>query len=70
VPLDLEGEGPAERGAAIVAPDGAEVGDVRSSVIGPTTRTAVAIGMVKWAHAKPGTELAVGGRKAVVRAFP
>lgn len=70
VPLDLEGESAVAKGAAVMTPEGDAVGDVRSSVVGPKRKTPVAIAMVKWAHAKPGTSLVVDGRKATVRAFP
>lgn len=71
VPIDLEGDAPAPVGAAVTPPEGGDaIGDVRSSVVGPTTKTPVAIAMVKWAHAKPGTSLTIDGRKATVRAFP
>lgn len=70
VPLDLEGEAPAAAAAPITTAEGEAVGEVKSSVVGPTTKHPVAIGMVKWAHAKPGTMLFVAGRKATVRAFP
>jgi len=70
VPLDIEGELAPERGAAVTTPAGEAVGDVKSAIVGPTSDKAVAIAMVKWAHAKPGTELRVGERSARVRAFP
>lgn len=70
VPLDLEGDAPAASAAPITTAEGEAVGEVKSSVVGPTTKRPVAIGIVKWAHAKPGTTLLVEGRKATVRAFP
>ena len=70
VPLDLEGDAPAAAAAPITTPEGDAIGEVKSSVVGPTTKHPVAIGMVKWSHAKPGTTLLVDGRKATVRAFP
>lgn len=70
VPLDIEGDAPAAAAAPITTAEGESVGEVKSSVVGPTTKHPVAIGMVKWAHAKPGTMLFVDGRKATVRAFP
>jgi tRNA-modifying protein YgfZ len=71
VPLDLEGDAPAAVGASVTPADGGDaIGDVKSSIVGPTKKTPVAIAMVKWAHAKPGTTLKVDGRTATVRAFP
>ena len=71
VPLDLEGDAPAPVGAAVTPAEGGDaVGDVKSSAVGPTKKTPVAIAMVKWNQSKPGTALLVDGRKATVRAFP
>jgi tRNA-modifying protein YgfZ len=70
VPLDLEGTDAATAGAHVTTAEGEAVGEVKSSVIGPTRNQPVAIGLVKWAHTKPGTTLLVDGRKATVRAFP
>lgn len=70
VPLDLDGDGAVPAGAPVTTAEGDAVGEVKSSAIGPTRNAPVAIGMVKWAHAKPGTSLLVDGRKATVRAFP
>ena len=71
VPLDLEGETPAPVGAPVTMPEGGDaIGDVKSSVLGPTKKTPVAIAMVKWNQSKPGTTLMIDGRKATVRAFP
>jgi folate-binding protein YgfZ len=67
VPLDLEGM--VEKGAPVTTKEGDAVGEVRSSVVGPTTGRACAIAMVKWSHAKPGTELRAGDQGATVRAF-
>ncbi|MBX3264833.1 MAG: folate-binding protein YgfZ [Labilithrix sp.] len=68
VPLDVDGDAPAGRGEPVTTPEGAVVGDVKSSVVGPSAGKPVAIAMVKWAQAKPGTELRVGERVARVRA--
>lgn len=68
VPLDLEGDGALPAGEAVTTPDGANVGEIKSSVIGPLSNAPVAIAMVKWAQAKPGTELRAAGRVARVRA--
>jgi len=70
VPLDVEGELPPALGAPVTTPAGEVVGEVRSAAIGPTRGKPVAIAMVKWAQAKPETELLVGERPARVRAFP
>jgi hypothetical protein len=68
VPLDIDGDAPPAKGDAVTTPDGAAVGDVKSSVLGPSSGKPVAIAMVKWAQSKPGTELRVGDRVARVRA--
>lgn len=70
VPLDLEGAEPATTGAAVTTAEGEAIGEVKSSAVGPTKKTPVAIAMVKWAQSKPGTTLFIAGRKATVRAFP
>jgi folate-binding protein YgfZ len=68
VPLDLDpGELPAV-GASVSTPEGEEVGEIRSAALGPSSGKPVAIAMVKWAQAKPGTELRVAARPAHVRA--
>ena len=67
VSLDVEGDAPLGKGDAVTTPDGAAVGDVRSSALGPASGKPVAIAMVKFAQAKPGTELRVGERTARVR---
>jgi hypothetical protein len=68
VPLDIEGASPLAKGDPVTTPAGEVVGDVKSAVASPSdpSRTA-AIAMVKYAQAKPGTELVVGGRAARVR---
>ena len=67
VPLDVDGAEVPVVGTAVTALAGDAVGEIRSAVLGPTKGTPVAIAMVKWAHAKPGTELRVGDRAARVR---
>ena len=67
VPLDLEDGEPPAAGAAVTTPAGEAVGEIKSSAIGPSSGKPVAIAMVKWAHAKPATELRVGARIARVR---
>ena len=66
VPLELDADAPLAAGAEITTPDGAAVGEVRSWAIGASGRP-VAIGMVKWAQAKAGTELRAGGVPGRVR---
>ena len=68
VSLDVEGDGALAKGAPVTTPEGAPVGDVKSSVIGPEAGRPVALAMVKWAQTKPGTELRAGDRVARVRA--
>jgi folate-binding protein YgfZ len=66
VRLELEGEAPAAKGDPVTTPEGAIVGDVKSSVVGPESKKPVAIAMIKWAQANAGTELRVGERVARV----
>jgi len=66
VPLAVEGEGALAPGAAITTAEGAVVGDVKSAAVGPSGAS-YAIGMVKWAAAKPGTALLAEGRAVTVR---
>jgi folate-binding protein YgfZ len=68
VPLDLDpGELPGA-GAPVTTPEGEAVGEIMSAVLGASSGEPVAIAMVKWAQAKPGTELRVAARPARVRA--
>jgi folate-binding protein YgfZ len=67
VPLDVDAAEAPAIGAAVTTPTGEAVGDVRSSAIGPWSGKPVAIAMVKWAHAKPTTELRVAEHVARVR---
>jgi tRNA-modifying protein YgfZ len=67
VALDLDGDGPVDQGSPVMTTEGAQVGDVKSSVLGPITQKPVAIAMVKWAQSKPGTELRIHDRMARVR---
>ena len=64
--LDLAGEAPAA-GTPVTTPIGEVVGDIRSAVMGPTSGRPAAIAMVKWAFARPGTELRVADLAAHVR---
>ncbi|MBX3210294.1 MAG: folate-binding protein YgfZ [Labilithrix sp.] len=68
VALEADGDAPLGKGDPVTTPEGALVGDVKSSVVGPAAGKPVAIAMVKWAQTKPGTELRVGDRVARVRA--
>lgn len=63
----LEGDAPVEQGAPVMSVEGAPVGDVKSSALGPITQRPVAIAMIKWAQSKPGTELRIQDRLARVR---
>ena len=67
VRLELAGETPAAKGDAVTTPDGAAVGDVKSSVVGPEGGKPVAIAMIKFSQTAAGTELRVGDRVARVR---
>ena len=64
--LNVAGEVPTA-GAPVTTPSGEAVGDVRSAVNGPSSGKPAAIAMVKWAFAKPGTELRVADLAARVR---
>ncbi len=68
VPLDVSGDAPLAKGAELTAGE-EKVGEVKSSVIGPWSGAPRAIAMVKFSHAKPGTELRAGDRVTKVRAF-
>ena len=59
VPLDLDVGDLPLTGAAVTTIAGEAVGDIRSATLGPSSGKPVAIAMVKWAHANPGTELRV-----------
>jgi len=67
VPLDLDGDTAPTVGTAVTTAAGEAVGDIKSSTLGPLSGKPVAIAMVKWAHAQPGTELRVGDQPARVR---
>jgi folate-binding protein YgfZ len=68
VPLDLEGGEAPAKGTPVTTSDGAAVGEIRSASNAAASGKPTAIAMVKWAHAKPGTELRVGEQPAHVRA--
>ena len=68
IPLDVDGDTPLAKGDSVTTPEGAVVGDVKSSVVAPSSGKPVAIAMIKWAQCKPGTELRVGDRVVRVRA--
>lgn len=67
VPLDLDGVAPPAAGTPVTTAAGESVGEIRSATLGPSSGKAAAIAMVKWAHAKPGTELRVADQPARVR---
>jgi folate-binding protein YgfZ len=67
VPLEVDGAEPLARGEGVTTADGAAVGEVKSSLVGPSGKP-VAIALIKWAQASPGTELRAGGRLVRVRA--
>lgn len=63
VQLEAEGAASLARGAAIALPDGSSVGAV-TSVAAAEGGRALALGHVKYKHAKPGEAFVVGGAKA------
>jgi folate-binding protein YgfZ len=67
VPLEIDGAEPLPRGEGVTTTDGAAVGEVKSSLVGSSGKP-VAIAMIKWAQAAPGTELRAAGRVVRVRA--
>ncbi len=68
VSLDLDAAAPVPApGTPVTTPTGEAVGDIRSAVTGPLSGKPAAIAMVKWAFAKPGTELRVHDTAARVR---
>jgi folate-binding protein YgfZ len=64
VQLAVDGDALPEAGAAVATADGAPVGAITSRVT--DAGRVLALGTVKWKHAREGTELVVGGRRAVV----
>lgn len=70
VALEVESDRPPGKGEAVTTSEGAAVGEVKSAAVGPESGRPVAIAMVKWAQAKPGTELRIGDRVARVREPP
>jgi folate-binding protein YgfZ len=70
VPLDIEAADVPAMGTPVTTPSGDPVGEIKSATMGPVSGKPVAIAMVKWAHAKPATELRVGGEPATVRGTP
>lgn len=66
VRLEIDGEAPLAKGDAVTTPEGAAVGEVKSSVVGPERGKPVAIALVKWAQTPAGTELRAGDRTARV----
>jgi tRNA-modifying protein YgfZ len=67
VSLDLDAGAPPAPGAAVTTVDGEAAGEIKSATLGPTSGKPAAIAMIKWAHAKPGTELRVADQAARVR---
>ena len=68
VPLTLDAREAPARGAKVLDDAGTEVGEVTSAAFSPSLGQVVALGMVKRAHAEPGSALHVGGDVARVRA--
>lgn len=64
VQLAIEGDAPVEKGAAIALPDGSAIGAVTSVAPAHDGRR-LALGHVKYKHAKPGEAFTVGGAPAV-----
>lgn len=64
VQLAVDGQALPEPGAALATADGTAVGTVTSAA--SDGDRVLALGTVKWKHAREGTELVVGGRRAVV----
>jgi tRNA-modifying protein YgfZ len=64
VQLAMDASAPAERGSAIALPDGSSVGAI-TSVAPPAEGRRLALGHVKYKHAKPGEAFVVGGAPAV-----
>ncbi len=54
-------------GAPVTTPAGESIGEIKSSAFGAASGKPAAIAMVKWAHAKAGTELRVAEQPAHVR---
>jgi folate-binding protein YgfZ len=69
-PLVLDAATPPAPGDAVTDEGGAPVGEVTSAARSPTLGKAVALAMVKRAHAEPGSRLLVGGARAEVVARP
>ncbi|RZI92097.1 MAG: glycine cleavage system protein T, partial [Microbacterium sp.] len=68
VGLVAEGRRAGRAGYAVVAPDGAVVGEVTSGALSPTLGHPVALAFVSPAHAEPGTELAIDVRGTAIPA--
>ncbi len=66
VSLVLETRDVPERGAAVTDEAGAAVGEITSAVSSPTVGKAVALAVIKRAHAERGKKLVVGGVHAEV----
>lgn len=68
VGLKMVERGIPRHGYALAAPDGTPIGHVTSGTMSPCLKCGVALGYVKSAWAKPGTEIAVVIREKPVRA--
>jgi hypothetical protein len=66
VQIEIEGEEDVAAGAEIALPDGTAVGTVTSRVKNPREPGVIALGHVKYKHAKAGVPLQVAGRAALV----
>jgi aminomethyltransferase len=68
-----DGRAPVREGAAVLSPDGSEIGTVTSGGFGPTIGAPIAMGYVAAEFAEPGTKLQLSGRRvepATVAAMP
>lgn len=68
VQLEVQGGEDVPAGAEITLPEGAAVGQVTSRTPSPRGAAVIALGYVKYKHARPGAALRVAGREAAVTA--
>lgn len=66
VRLTIDGHEPVATSTEIHSSEGASVGTITSTSESPDKQNVLALGYVKWKFTPNGTELVVGGRKAVV----
>jgi folate-binding protein YgfZ len=66
VQIEIQGDEDVPPGAEIVLPDGTAVGQVTSRVRSPRGPALLALGYVKYKHARPGVALRIAGREAAV----